>query len=137
MKTPVKTTMPITILKPETIGEELYLVHLQRRRTNGTRGEDEEDDIDRPTPSTLENEILLNKKRSPSCGEELWEIHLKRSRGMPLEKDELMDEETGGVGGDSSSTMPPTDQVQPHPSAKSPPPEHHHYYLRDRKARHV
>jgi len=54
-----------------TSGEELYLVHLQRLR------EDDEDDHDQPS----------RKRRSSSLGEELWEIHMRRSMGGDVYSD--------------------------------------------------
>jgi hypothetical protein len=54
--------------KPETIGEELYLVHLQRREGEEPR----EEDFD----------LSSDRKREHDAGEELWEVHLKRSRGL-------------------------------------------------------
>lgn len=62
--------------KPETVGEELYLVHLRRHEGEDPRPEDF--DLD-SSP----------KKRSSSIGEELWNVHVKRSRGM--EPDEEKD----------------------------------------------
>lgn len=56
--------------KNRTPGEELYLVHLQRFR-------DEEDDHD----------LLPRKRRSSSVGEELWEVHKRRSQGLNDELD--------------------------------------------------
>jgi phage protein D len=52
------------IPKPESAGEELYRVHLQRKA-----GAEEDFEIQ---PRT----------RTHSVGEELWEVHLKRSHGV-------------------------------------------------------
>ena len=68
--TVTKMEKPNTTGTP-TPGEELFLVHLHRLR------EDDEDDHDQPP---------RRKRRSSSVGEELWEIHAKRSTGM-LEDD--------------------------------------------------
>jgi hypothetical protein len=57
-----------TEFKPATIGEELYLVHLQRHAGDKPR----EEDFDHLSP----------RKRFHDVGEELWEVHLKRSRGL-------------------------------------------------------
>jgi hypothetical protein len=55
--------------KPETVGEELYLVHLRRHEGEEPRVEDF--DFENPP-----------RKRSYSTGEELWNVHVKRSRGL-------------------------------------------------------
>ncbi|MGK3739097.1 MAG: hypothetical protein ACI90V_005944 [Bacillariaceae sp.] len=57
----------LTTTSTPTPGEELFLIHLHRLR------EDDEDDHDQPP---------RRKRRSSSVGEELWEIHAKRSMGM-------------------------------------------------------
>lgn len=54
--------------KKHTIGEELFLEHLNRI----TGLPPSEDDFDREYP----------RQRSRSVGEELWEVHVKRSCGM-------------------------------------------------------
>ena len=69
--TVTKMEKPNTTGTHPTPGEELFLVHLHRLR------EDDEDDHDQPP---------RRKRRSSSVGEELWEIHAKRSMGM-LEED--------------------------------------------------
>ena len=59
-------------MKPTTIGEELFLVHL--RRIEGQAADEEQRDIP--------PELREARKRSASLiGEELWQVHLKRSRG--------------------------------------------------------
>jgi hypothetical protein len=70
MKKPTTTGTP-------TPGEELFLVHLHRLR------EDDEDDYDQPP---------RRKRRSSSAGEELWEIHAKRSMGMLEDSDRAIEE---------------------------------------------
>jgi hypothetical protein len=61
------------IIKPCTVGEELYLVHLQRQREDAN------------------NDAEQHRKRDHrTIGEELWEIHSKRSRGrQDNDRDEL------------------------------------------------
>jgi hypothetical protein len=54
------------------IGEELFLVHLSRQRS------DEDGDT------------ILLRNRARSVGEELYEIHLKRARGMEPDDDDTM-----------------------------------------------
>lgn len=54
-----------SIIKACTAGEELFLVHLQRERV-----EDVSDDADQ-----------CRKRDRRTIGEELWDIHRKRSRG--------------------------------------------------------
>lgn len=61
-----------------TVGEELYLVHLQRLRG-------EEDDHDHSP----------RKRRSSSIGEELWEVHKRRSVSMDNDGD--LDSETSNT----------------------------------------
>ena len=61
-------------MKPQSVGEELYLVHLKRH----AREEPDEDDYDHEVP----------RKRTHSAGEELWEVHLRRSQGEFEDKDE-------------------------------------------------
>ena len=68
--TVTKMEKPNTTTGTPTPGEELFLIHLHRLR------EDDEDDHDQPP---------RRKRRSSSVGEELWEIHAKRSTGMILE----------------------------------------------------
>lgn len=59
--------------KPTTKGEELFFVHLNRLKNK----EPTEDDFDHEAP----------RKRSRSVGEELWEVYLKRSKGVPPDYD--------------------------------------------------
>ena len=68
--TVTKMEKPNTTAGTPTPGEELFLVHLHRLR------EDDEDDHDQPP---------RRKRRSSSVGEELWEIHAKRSMGILTE----------------------------------------------------
>ena len=60
--------------KPTTLGEELYMVHLQRHAGEVPN----EDDFDHESP----------RKRGHSVGEELWEVHLRRSQGLPEDLDD-------------------------------------------------
>ena len=60
-----------------TIGEELYLVHLQRTSAPDPNPEDAEDDHDLAHP----------RKPNRSIGEELFNVHLKRSQGMEPDYD--------------------------------------------------
>mmetsp|Transcript_122603 Transcript_122603/g.342051 ORF Transcript_122603/g.342051 Transcript_122603/m.342051 type:complete len:118 (+) Transcript_122603:68-421(+) len=74
--------------KAETVGEELYLVHLRRHEGEEPRPED----FDFESPHHL-----LNKKRGySSAGEELWNVHMKRSRGMEPDIDCDGEEKPGG-----------------------------------------
>lgn len=59
-----------------TPGEELYLVHLNRFNKLERSAND------------FDHETKEPRKRTLSAGEELWQIHLKRSAGQDLEKDE-------------------------------------------------
>jgi hypothetical protein len=60
-----------------TIGEELYLVHLQRITAPDPHPEDAEDDHDLPHP----------RKMNRTIGEELFNVHLKRSQGLDPDYD--------------------------------------------------
>lgn len=68
-------------LATRTAGEELYLVHLRRWGDNKM-----DDDIDQGIGS----QPFAGPKRNahPSVGEELWEIHVKRSRGRMDDEDD-------------------------------------------------
>lgn len=59
-----------------TVGDELYLVHLNRQKHPFEN--EEEDDHDYEVPP---------RKRSRSVGEELWDIYLKRSEGIEPDTD--------------------------------------------------
>jgi hypothetical protein len=59
-----------------TLGEELYLIHLSRFNKLERSGNDYDHETKEP------------RKRSFSAGEELWQVHLKRSVGLDLEADE-------------------------------------------------
>ena len=72
-------TMNNMVTKAETVGEELYLVHLRRHEGEEPKVEDFDFTTTR-TPHTT-------RDRSLSAGEELWRIHLKRSRGEEGEDD--------------------------------------------------
>lgn len=67
--------------RADSIGEELYLVHLQRMAAPDPHPEDAEDDHDRESPRKLQKTI----------GEELFEVHLERSRGLPPDYDVVPD----------------------------------------------
>jgi len=68
-------------LKPieehHTIGEELFLVHLQRTSAPDAHPEEAEDDHDLPHP----------REPTKTVGEELFNVHLKRSQGMDPDYD--------------------------------------------------
>ena len=59
--------------KPQSIGEELFLVHLRRHEGLEPR----EEDFDHEAP----------RKPHHTLGEELWDVHLKRSQGMAPDYD--------------------------------------------------
>jgi hypothetical protein len=63
-----------SITKPKSLGEELYLVHLQR--------------VAGVTPEEEDFDTLTPRKRAHSLGEELWDVHLKRSHGLEGDRDE-------------------------------------------------
>lgn len=60
----------------KTLGEELFLVHLSRFN----KKEPSEDDFDHDYP--------VPRKRTMSAGDELWQVHLKRSTGTEVDNDE-------------------------------------------------
>jgi hypothetical protein len=66
----------ISVDDKKTPGEELYLVHLSRF----SKLPRSENDFDHETKEP--------RKRTFSAGEELWQIHLKRSAGLDPEADE-------------------------------------------------
>ena len=68
MQSPKKSKPSV---EEHTVGEELYLVHLQRS------SEEAEEDYDLPHPRKLNRTI----------GEELFNIHLKRSEGVDPDYD--------------------------------------------------
>mmetsp|Transcript_12342 Transcript_12342/g.17753 ORF Transcript_12342/g.17753 Transcript_12342/m.17753 type:complete len:126 (+) Transcript_12342:114-491(+) len=55
----------------QTLGEELFLVHLRRQRN-----------IDSDDDERNEEEKAPERKRSKSIGEELFGVHLTRSKGL-------------------------------------------------------
>mmetsp|Transcript_35411 Transcript_35411/g.77569 ORF Transcript_35411/g.77569 Transcript_35411/m.77569 type:complete len:124 (+) Transcript_35411:163-534(+) len=67
---------PTTPVK-RTPGEELWKVHLRRTNSPHHDHEDDEDDHDYEVP----------RKRSRSIGEELFDVFLKRSQGVDLDRD--------------------------------------------------
>ena len=77
MKLMYSPKKPKTNQEEHTIGEELYLVHLQRTSAPDPHPEDAEDDHDLPHP----------RKPNRSIGEELFNVHLKRSQGMEPDYD--------------------------------------------------
>jgi hypothetical protein len=68
--------------KPSTVGEELFLVHLQRKTGD--------------TMAAEEHEEHLRKRDCPSVGEELWDVYRKRSRGTEEEEDDETEEAHAG-----------------------------------------
>lgn len=64
-------------VKAETVGEELYLIHL--RRSAGISNEDD-------------TELQPGRKRAHSVGEELYLVHLRRSAGLDMENDHYENE---------------------------------------------
>ena len=75
--------------KPETIGEELWSIHLKR-----SRGREEENDFDHP-------------RKREHVGEELWDVHMVRSRGRAAEgeDDDAGDKKVKAT--DSVASSPP------------------------------
>lgn len=63
-------------MKTATVGEELFLVHLCRAEGRQAEGE-HSSSSDTPPPLELEEG---RKRRATSIGDELWQIHLKRSQ---------------------------------------------------------
>jgi hypothetical protein len=91
-----------------TLGEELYLVHLSRFN----KLERSETDYD--------HEAKEPRKRSLSAGEELWQVHLKRSAGLDLEADE--DKEPSTIGTKKKLKVEtPVTKKSPTPIAKKGP----------------
>lgn len=76
--------------KPETAGEELYLVHLRRHEGEEPR----EEDFDHEEGP---------RKRGHSIGEELWEVHVKRSLGV---KPDIDQEDDGSKKDDAPKVAP-------------------------------
>jgi predicted ribonuclease toxin of YeeF-YezG toxin-antitoxin module len=76
-----------------TTGEELFLVHLSRYK--------------QPLPDDYDRDGAITKKeRSMSAGEELWEIHCRRSQGRAAEEEEESKEQVDDdpVAADVSTT---------------------------------
>lgn len=65
------------------------MVHLRRHEGEEVRPED----FDHSEGINNNDSTTSNKKRSSSIGEELWNVHMKRSRGM--EPDTDTDNNTG------------------------------------------
>mmetsp|Transcript_1534 Transcript_1534/g.3268 ORF Transcript_1534/g.3268 Transcript_1534/m.3268 type:complete len:113 (-) Transcript_1534:1023-1361(-) len=76
-ETSLSLTPPSKRLRADSVGEELFLVHLQRTTAPDPHPEDAEDDHDYETP----------RKPNKSIGEELFEVHLKRSQGLEPDYD--------------------------------------------------
>jgi len=72
-----KTILP-TPTKP-TLGEELFLVHLNRNAGKPVS----EQDFD----TVMSSQSPTSRKRSRSVGEELWEVHVRRSQGLEPDYD--------------------------------------------------
>jgi hypothetical protein len=72
-------TMPLSKrLRANSLGEELFLIHLKRTTmTQYANPEDVEDDHDYEKP----------RHTKKSIGEELFEVHLKRSKGLEPDYD--------------------------------------------------
>ena len=73
----MKVELTAATKKPETPGEELFLVHL-RRDEHMHDNPDDDEDIEQNPPE---------RKRAKSIGEELFEVHLRRSQGLPPDYD--------------------------------------------------
>jgi hypothetical protein len=58
----------------KTIGEELFLVHLSRKKSDTVDENDDDDDVDHEV-------FRRTKEPEMSPGEELWHIHCKRAEG--------------------------------------------------------
>ena len=78
----------------QTVGEELFLIHL--RRTNSPHHDHAEDEDD--------HDYEIPRKRSRSVGEELFLTHLKRSEG--LEPDYDTDPEVGASNSSEAKGAP-------------------------------
>jgi len=83
------------------VGEELFLVHLNRQLQ-------EENDTKETTPP---------RERSVSIGEELFGVHLKRAKGMEPDSELLAGKATDGVSGHvihlRSRDVPPNKRASP------------------------
>jgi len=98
-------------MKPETIGEELYLVHLRRHEGNEPKAEDFDQYYSPSSSSAPTSPTTIKRHRGFSAGEELWQIHLKRSRGLEYDPD---DEE-------HQQQLPPSLPMSPKEESKSCP----------------
>ena len=94
-------------LRGNSLGEELFLVHLQRTTAPDPHPEDAEDDHDYDKP----------RKPKKSIGEELFEVHLKRSKGLEPDYDCFK----------SSDAKPAADEAKVNSENKA------HYNLRARR----
>jgi hypothetical protein len=101
-------TPPPKRLCGESLGEELFLVHLKRTTAPDPHPEDAEDDHDYVKP----------RKPKKSIGEELFEVHLKRSKGLEPDYD---------VDAKESDAKPAPDEAESKSESKAP------YNLRTRR----
>ena len=76
-ETSLDMTPPSQRLRANSLGEELFLIHLRRTTAPDPHPEDAEDDHDYDKP----------RKPKKTIGEELFEVHLKRSKGVELNCD--------------------------------------------------
>ena len=85
--TETETSLPLTPqskrLRADSIGEELYLVHLHRMSAPDPHPEDAEDDHDIQPP----------RHPMKTVGEELFAVHLRRSQGVEPDYDVDLAEE--------------------------------------------
>ncbi|KAL3815714.1 hypothetical protein ACHAXA_004894 [Cyclostephanos tholiformis] len=70
-------TPPSKRIRGNSLGEELFLIHLRRTTAPDPHPEDAEDDHDYDKP----------RKPKKTIGEELFEVHLKRSKGLKPDYD--------------------------------------------------
>ena len=92
-ETSLDMTPPSKRLRGESLGEELFLVHLKRTTAPDQHPEDAEDDHDYDKP----------RKPKKSIGEELFEVHLQRSKGLEPDYD---------VDAKNSDAKPPADKAE-------------------------
>lgn len=75
--TSLDMTPPSKRPRGNSLGEELFLIHLRRTTAPDPHPEDAEDDHDYDKP----------RKTKKTIGEELFEVHLKRSKGVEPDYD--------------------------------------------------
>jgi hypothetical protein len=88
---------------PRSVGEELFLVHLNRSESSGHDNDSGDGDRHHHHHAPeLVNPIAIAtlRKREHTVGEELWLVHCKRSRGMTFDGDN--EEGFAHVGSDHS-----------------------------------